>query len=86
MEESTKFFEICMANWVILMANCIAPKKLIRRLLGTTVRIAPNEVAVSDPEAIRVIYGAKPIFAKVYSCLTHTVENRNIDLSLDRLL
>lgn len=33
--------------------------------LGKIVRIAPNEVAISDPEAIKIIYGINSGFTKV---------------------
>ena len=37
----------------------------LHRKYGTAVRIGPNLVSFSDPDAIPVIYGAKPIFRKV---------------------
>ena len=42
--------------------------KVARRLHakhGPVVRIAPNEVSISDPEAMRIIYGIKSKFTKV---------------------
>lgn len=39
-------------------------------MLGSIVRIAPNEVAVSDPEAIRTIYSAHAGFVKVSNLAT----------------
>ena len=39
---------------------------LLHRKYGSSLlRLGPNKVAVSDPEAIRKIYGWKPVFAKV---------------------
>ena len=39
---------------------------------GPIVRIAPNEVVIADPSAIKVIYGVKPGFPKVRMHLCHT--------------
>lgn len=39
--------------------------KLHRKYNSPILRIGPNTVAVADPEAIRVIYGWKPVFRKV---------------------
>lgn len=39
---------------------------LLHRKYGSSLlRLGPNKIAVADPEAIRVIYGWKRIFAKV---------------------
>src|SRR5271168_3699285 len=37
----------------------------IHRKYGTIVRIAPDEVSIADPEAIRIIYGHGSGFTKV---------------------
>lgn len=39
---------------------------LHRKYNSPILRVGPNTVAVADPEAIRVIYGWKPIFRKVF--------------------
>jgi len=41
----------------------------IHRKYGTIVRIAPDEVSIADPEAIRIIYGHGSGFTKVHPCL-----------------
>jgi hypothetical protein len=41
----------------------------IHRKYGTIVRIAPDEVSIADPEAIRIIYGHGSGFTKVHTCL-----------------
>ena len=39
---------------------------LLHRKYGSSLlRLGPNKIAVADPEAIRVIYGWKPVFPKV---------------------
>ena len=46
---------------------------LLHRKYGSSLlRLGPNKVAVSDPEAIRVIYGLKPVFRKVLLSLMCT--------------
>ncbi|RYO45162.1 hypothetical protein AA0116_g13383, partial [Alternaria tenuissima] len=39
-------------------------QRRLHRIYGPIVRIAPDEVAIADPEAIRTIYGAQSGFAK----------------------
>lgn len=39
------------------------------RKYGTIVRIAPDEVSIADPEAIKIIYGHNAGFTKVPPCL-----------------
>ena len=39
---------------------------LLHRKYGSPLlRLGPDKISVADPEAIRVIYGYKPVFAKV---------------------
>ena len=52
----------------------------IHRKYGAIVRIAPDEVSIADPEAIRVIYGHGSGFTKVNNLLSGK------DLNIDRLL
>ena len=40
--------------------------RLHRKYGSSLLRLGPNKIAVADPEAIRVIYGYKPVFAKVF--------------------
>ncbi|KAL8906484.1 MAG: hypothetical protein Q9207_002022 [Kuettlingeria erythrocarpa] len=39
-------------------------QRCLHRKHGYLIRIAPNEVACSDPEAIKIIYGSKSVFTK----------------------
>jgi hypothetical protein len=53
-----------------LLINCANGKsmeewKLHRKYKSQLIRLGPSTVSVSDPEAIRIIYGYKPIFLKV---------------------
>lgn len=41
--------------------------KLHRKYNSALIRLGPNTVSVSDPKAIPIIYGLKPIFNKVLS-------------------
>jgi hypothetical protein len=38
---------------------------LHRKYDSSLLRLGPNRIAVADPEAVRVIYGWKPVFQKV---------------------
>lgn len=53
-----------------LLTNCARGKsteewKLHRKYDSKLVRLGPSTVSVADPEAIRIIYGYKPVFKKV---------------------
>ena len=39
-------------------------QRALHRRYGPLVRIAPNEISVADPEAVKVIYGIKSGFTK----------------------
>ena len=52
-----------------MMASKFAkPPSDLMETSGPIVRIAPDEVSISDPEAVNRIYGVKPIFPKVARC------------------
>jgi len=46
-------------------ATLIAKRLAVLIIVGPIVRIAPNEVAIADPEAIKTIYAAHTGFTKV---------------------
>ncbi|MCJ1423936.1 hypothetical protein MMC29_001821 [Sticta canariensis] len=53
--------------WLAKQAAGGKLEQVVRNLhkeLGPLVRTAPNEVTISDPEAMRIIYGSKPTFRK----------------------
>lgn len=61
--------------WMVGQIRKAASEKTQRELhdrLGKIVRIAPNEVAISDPEAIKTIYGINSGFTKVRGIRYHT--------------
>ncbi|KAH7409032.1 cytochrome P450 oxidoreductase [Cadophora sp. MPI-SDFR-AT-0126] len=55
-------------TWIVFMTASGSMEKTERALhkkhVGHLVRIAPNEVSCSDPEAIRIIYSTKKVFNK----------------------
>jgi hypothetical protein len=55
--------DVCMGNMVIRYSRFVSGWRELAKI-GPIVRIAPNEVAIADPEAVRTIYSAHSCFTK----------------------
>lgn len=53
--------------WLVYHSRLLHRSEAVKKLhdqYGPVVRIAPNQVSFSDPTALKVIYGHRPVFEK----------------------